>query len=179
MKIPVDCVPRGIVFVNLDNDTVDLGWECYEVGVAQTLLPEFSVGYLLSQSIAKYNVCCCCCCSCQGKMEKRVSYHMPDRPTSKLRQKLLEFGAALNVSYGQTGRHCSTTWRKNLNKVVEAASLSVSSLLLHNFYSFFYRQLMFLLPSLYERSIWLSQIVNICSQYIILLRRRVCVCHGR
>ncbi len=51
-------------------------------------------------------------------MEKRVMYHMPDRPTSKLRLKILDFGAALNVADDKTRHNYSSTWRKNLNKVV-------------------------------------------------------------
>ncbi len=53
-------------------------------------------------------------------MKKRVPHHMPDRPTSKLRQKLLEFGAVLNATDDQNGRlQCSSaSWRKNLNMVV-------------------------------------------------------------
>ncbi len=69
-------------------------------------------------------------------MEKRVPCHMPDRPTSKLRQKLLEFGAVLNVTDDQTGRHhCSSTWRKDLNMVV-AQLLHFCLFLFRNYFSF-------------------------------------------
>ncbi len=39
VKLPVDTIQSGIVFVNLDNDNVNLGWKCYEVGNRFTLCP--------------------------------------------------------------------------------------------------------------------------------------------